>query len=152
MPYPPIDGGSQAIHSTTVGLLSNGEEVHVLAVNPTRNFVHLNSLPESYKQNVYFRTVIIDTRLKPLHAILNLFSNQSYFITRFNSVLFTYELIKVLKETNFDIVQVEHLYLSIYIDIIRKFSDAKIIFRPQNVEFQIWKRYLKKSYRICLIL
>jgi len=51
MPYPPTDGGSQSMHFTAKGLLSNGIAVKTLAINPTRNFVSMDLLPADYIAN-----------------------------------------------------------------------------------------------------
>lgn len=143
MPNPPSDGGAQAIHNTTLGLLEKGIDVKVLAVNPTRNFVDVTLLPKDYVEATRFEAVEVDTRIKPAQVALNFFKDQSYFVARFQSKAFAEKLIEVLTETNYDVVQLEHLYLYLYVDLIREHSTAKIIFRPQNVEYIIWERYLE---------
>jgi glycosyltransferase involved in cell wall biosynthesis len=45
-----------------------------------------------------------------------------------------------LKKNQFDIVQLESLYLAPYIDIIRNNSTAKVVLRAHNVEHEIWQR------------
>ncbi|MEI7801463.1 MAG: glycosyltransferase family 4 protein, partial [Bacteroidota bacterium] len=40
----------------------------------------------------------------------------------------------------FDVIQLEGVYLSQYVTVIRKYSKAKIVLRTQNVEFEIWER------------
>jgi glycosyltransferase involved in cell wall biosynthesis len=49
-------------------------------------------------------------------------------------------LIHILEEEQFDIVQLETLYLAPYIPVIRKHSKALISLRTHNVEHEIWKR------------
>ncbi len=146
MPYPPSDGGSQVMHFTTRGLLSSGVEVKVLAMNPTRIFVDENLLPKDYLQSVQFESVKVDTRLKPVSAVVNLFGNDSYFVSRFISSEFENRLREILNHSTYDIVQLEHLYLCKYIKVIRTFSKAKIVLRPQNIEFVIWQRYLNNVH------
>lgn len=141
MPFPPTDGGAQVMHFTTKGLLGNGIDVKVLAINPTRNFVNHDLLPTTYVAESKFESVIVDTRIKPLNLIINLFRRESYFIERFISLDFENKLRQLLKSEQFDIIQLEHLYLCIYIRTIKEFSKAKVILRPQNVEYVIWERY-----------
>ncbi|MFW6290554.1 MAG: glycosyltransferase family 4 protein, partial [Mariniphaga sp.] len=43
-------------------------------------------------------------------------------------------------EQNFDIVQLEGLYVCPYIPVIRKYSNAKIVYRAHNIEHEIWER------------
>lgn len=143
MPYPPKDGGAQLVHYTSRGLIAHGIDLSVLSVNPLRCFVPPESLPENYVSDCNFKCVRVDTRLHPLRMITNLFGSESYFIDRFRSADFESALIALLKEKDFDIVQIEHLYLCRYVSVIRRWSRAAIVFRPQNVEHEIWERYLR---------
>lgn len=142
MPFPALDGGSQVMHFTTKGLLANDIKVKVLAMNPTRNFINVDTLPADYLIKTEFEYVKVDTRIKIFNFIINLFKRESYFIERFLSVDFKNKIQSILEREQFDIIQLEHLYLCKYIETIRKYSNAKIILRPQNIEFIIWERYL----------
>ncbi len=145
IPWPPLDGGSQAIHYTSIGLHDIGVDLQVLAINASRKFVEGNTLPEKYRGKIKVTKVSVDTRVKAKDAVLNIFSKDSYFISRFRSAEFEKALVEKLNSRSFDIIQLEHLYMCLYINCIRKHSDAKIIFRPQNVEYIVWERYLKNS-------
>jgi len=50
-----------------------------------------------------------------------------------------------LKEGQFDVVQLETLYLAPYIPTIRKYSDAKVAMRAHNVEHEIWQRVMETT-------
>ncbi len=139
MPYPTLDGGSYSLLSTALGLVSLGIDVHVLALNTPKNWIDQKQIPTEIQESIHLHTVQVDTRIKPFKAIRYLFSKHPYFVTRFKSELFRNKLIQLLEKEQFDMVQLEHLYLTGYIETIRKYSDARIILRPQNVEFQIWE-------------
>jgi glycosyltransferase involved in cell wall biosynthesis len=139
-PFPPKDGGALAMNILTQGLLNAGHHVKVLTVNTSKHFVDLHTVDIAYKQKTNYEAVFIDTSIKPLKALLSLFSPRSYNIERFFSGEFEQTLIRILKEETFDIVHLETLYVSPYVDTIRKYSSAKIVLRSQNVEFQIWER------------
>ena len=141
MPYPPLDGGAQVMHYTTKGLLNKNTDLTVLAINPTRNFIDLDSLPQKYTEQTKFSCVTIDTSIRLLNVIKNIFRKESYFIERFISSEFVSKITSLLAAEKFDIIQLEHLYLCKYINILKKNSDAKIILRPQNIENIIWERY-----------
>lgn len=143
MPNPPMDGGAQLMHFTTMGLLENGINVKTLAINPTRNLISLDLLPSDYISITRFECVTVDTAIKPLQFLINFFRSESYFIERFISLDFETKLKDILQAETFDIIQLEHLYLCKYIKTIKRFSDAKIILRSQNVEYIIWERYIK---------
>jgi glycosyltransferase involved in cell wall biosynthesis len=82
----------------------------------------------------------LDNKIKPFDAFLNLFSKESYHINRFICPHFKEELIKLLKRKTFDIIQLETLYLTPYIETIKAHSDAHIVMRAHNVEHEIWDR------------
>ncbi len=149
MPYPPLDGGSQLINNCTEGLLQNGVSVKVFALNTTRIPVDENLISENYRTRTGLTTVTIDTKIKFQAAATNfLFNKESYFISRFYSEKVKLSLQKLLKSESFDIIQLEHLYMCLYIDVIRSYSNAKIILRPQNVEHHVWQQYGDKLKNI----
>ena len=79
-------------------------------------------------------------------ATLNLlFSDLPYNAQRFISDEFSSELVKLLTEKTFDVIQLEGLYLCPYIPVIRKYSQARIAYRAHNIEYEIWERTAKLS-------
>ncbi len=81
----------------------------------------------------------------PFHAFLNLFSDKSYHVQRFVSMDFSTKIKEILSDGNYDIVQLETLFLAPYIEIIRKYSDAKIVLRAHNIEHLIWDRVASET-------
>lgn len=143
MPNPPSDGGAQAIHNSTLGFLKNDVDLTILSMNPSRNQVDISSLPKDYLTQTKFEAVVVDTAIKPLKILLNFFKKESYFIERFRSSAFESKLKSLLSKNEYDVIQLEHLYLFLYVDLIRSHSKAKIVYRPQNVEYIIWERFLQ---------
>lgn len=143
MPYPPIDGGAQVMHYATKGLIANHVSVKILAMNPTRIFVDTALLPTEYIESTHFESITVDTRLNPFSALINLFGRDSYLMSRFKSTRFENKLIEILKIGDFNIIQLEHLYLCKYLNVIRGNSKARIVLRPQNIEYIIWERYFR---------
>ncbi|MBI5218653.1 MAG: glycosyltransferase [Bacteroidia bacterium] len=154
VPFPALEGGSIAMNVITQGLIRSGHMVKVLAMNTPKYNVETDMLPADYKKSTRIETVFLDTRVKPVDALMNLlFSKESYNIARFISKEFETKLTDILKKEKFDIIQLEMLFVTPYIEVIRKYSDAKIILRAHNVEHFIWERMaancrnpLKKFY------
>lgn len=140
VPYPPKDGGCMAMNALTEGLIREGNTVKVLAINTKKHFVDLDKLPSAYLAKTRIESVFIDTDVKFGNAFINLFKSDSYNINRFYSKSFENRLIAILKDEQFDIVQLESLYVSMYCDVIRAHSKAKIVLRAHNIEHQIWER------------
>jgi len=140
IPFPEKDGGVIAINAITNGLLNAGCEVKMLAMNTKKHFINLNIIPEKYKNDRHLDVVEIDTSVRPLGALMGLLSGKSYNISRFQSEEFSKKLAEVLQKEKFDIIHLEGLYLTPYLDIIRQYSNAPIILRTHNVEWQIWQK------------
>ena len=145
MPFPPKDGGSIAMNILTDGLIKCGHTVKVLAVNTPKHFIKEDDIDIEYRKRTAFQSVYIDTDVKPMDALLNLFSNKSYNIIRFYSKEFENTLIDILSKQEFDIIHLETLWVAYYVDTIRKYSKAKIVLRSQNVEYVIWERLAEAS-------
>jgi len=153
VPYPPRDGGSIAMNNLTQGLINTGNQVRVLAINTPNNLVYIDEVDKGYVKSTNIEAVYIDTAIRIGAAIANLFTDKSYNIERFISGDFDRKLVEVLKNDEYDIVQLESLFVAPYLDTIRKYSKAKIVLRSHNVEFEIWQRRsatcknpLKKAY------
>jgi glycosyltransferase involved in cell wall biosynthesis len=144
-PYPSKDGGSIAMNILTEGLIANGNQVTVLAINTPKHFIEDKEVDPIYRKKTDYRSVFIDTSVKPLTAFLNLFSSQSYNISRFYSSDFEEVLTELLSKETFDIVQLETLWVTPYVETIRKKSKAKVVFRSHNVEYMIWERLASTS-------
>ncbi len=139
-PYPAKDGETIAIMQLLKGLAAAQHEVTVLSINTLKHFFDLNTLPAEIKSIARFKAVTVNTHPKPLDALVNLFSAESYHYSRFYSTAFELQLIELLQKETFDIIQLEGLYLTQYILAIRKQSTAKVVLRSHNIEFQIWER------------
>jgi polysaccharide biosynthesis protein PslH len=139
-PYPPKEGGPIAMNTIVEGLIDSGHKIKVLAVNSFKYSVDINSIPDDYKEKTQIEGIFLDLRIKPLDAFLNLFSSKSYHVQRFISKEFEEKIIEILSKNKYDIIQLETLYVTPYIEAIRKHSDAKIVLRAHNIEHLIWDR------------
>lgn len=144
-PLPATDGGGQAMHSVTLGLLHCGVDVKVLTIATDKHPFLPQQMPDAYRLDTHIEAVYVDTRVKGKDALLNLFSSSSYNIDRFRSAAFSEKLRQVLLQETFDIVQLESLYMTPYIDVIRANSQAKIVLRAHNVEAALWQRQAEQE-------
>lgn len=141
VPYPTNDGGAIACMNLTSGFSLLGHEVTVLAMNTLKHHIEPVDIPESVKDWADFRLVDVPAPVSPVAAVLNLiFSGKPYNAVRFISKSFAKALQQLLSEKKFDIVQLEGLYVCPYIPVIRKHSDALIVYRAHNIEHEIWER------------
>jgi glycosyltransferase involved in cell wall biosynthesis len=152
-PYPPNDGSSIAIYNMARGLLLNNAEVHLLTINTKKHFKGDEEVPKEFRDAVHYKSVYRDTDVTLFGALGNLFSSASYFVSRFYFEQFKQELIATLSKNKFDLIQLEGLFMGVYLDVIKHYSNAKIVLRAHNVEYLIWERHLanekpgpKKTY------
>jgi glycosyltransferase involved in cell wall biosynthesis len=140
-PWPARDGGAIAILNLTKGFYRLGHQVTVLAMNTGKHHINPVEIPDDIHKTASFRFIDVPAETSYQEAFLNLlFSSEPYTAVRFVSDSFHLELIQILKETSFDIVQLEGSYLCPYIPVIREFSKAIIALRAHNIESEIWER------------
>ncbi len=143
--YPPKDGGAIGIFNYTKAFSLNGCEVTMLAMNTSKHPYDINNLPEEIKKLAQFISIDVDNRIKPFAALSCLLQNKSYNIERFISEAYNDALIDILHKNKFDVIQLEGLFLSPYIETIRAFSDATVVMRSHNIEHEIWERSAKNE-------
>ena len=127
------------------GMANAGHKVKVLAINSNKYGVDVKDIPQTYRDKTSIETVYINLAIKPVDAFFNLFTKKSYHVQRFISNNFEQKLIEILNKRDYDIVQLETLFISPYIITIRKHSKAKIVLRSHNIEHLIWKRVAEIS-------
>jgi glycosyltransferase involved in cell wall biosynthesis len=153
VPFPQNGGYAIVVTNTIKGLVNEGHEVSLVALNAKRNS-HDSSLPdEDLMGKINYRAYDIDTTVTMLGVAINLFSKTSFNIDRYYDPEFETLLIRELRNRDYDIIQFEGLFVSLYLPVVRKHSNAKLIYRAHNIENQIWWRLsqqkidpFKKSY------
>lgn len=144
-PFPLRDGESIAVTYLTRALVDLGCEVTLLTMNTSKHYVNVEDLPDSFDHYKKIYTVDVDNRVKFGGALANLFSSKSYHVSRFESRDFEQKLLEILRNEEFDVVQMETLYLAPYINLIKQNSNALIAMRSHNIEFEIWERITKQT-------
>jgi polysaccharide biosynthesis protein PslH len=138
-PSPSSDGGSMVMYGLAGCLSDLGHEISVLAMITQKHKVTEKELV-AYKMYKQVCTVEINTTARLPAMLFNfLFSKKPYNAVRFISQEFEKALISILKTDSFHVIQLEGLYVTPYISTIRKYSDAVIVLRTHNVEYEIWK-------------
>lgn len=144
-PYPPVDGGTLAMHSVTQGLLSAGCEVKVLSVCTDKHPVREQQMTAEYREATRFESVYVDLNIHLLDAAVALLCGESYHVKRYQSKAFESKLAALLQQEQFDVVHIESIFLTPYLPTIRRYSNAKVVLRAHNVEHQIWQRVAQST-------
>jgi polysaccharide biosynthesis protein PslH len=154
VPYPMNDGGNLAMRAMIDGYSEAGCEVFLLSMNTTRHWIEDGVLKTIYKNISGFETVTVDNEVKPIPTLLNyFFSHQPSHAVRFTHTGFTQKLKDVIHSFEPDVVQVESIYLTGYVNLINTLSKAIVVLRMHNIEYQVWERlagetrpFFKKMY------
>ncbi|TVQ90347.1 MAG: glycosyltransferase [Bacteroidetes bacterium] len=154
IPFPPRDGGAIATLNISLGLQALGHDITILGMNTSKHYTDLSKLPDYISNSIDIREVKTHTHINFADAFINLlFSRLPYTGTRFFTEEYSRILVKLLNEKNFDVVQIEGLYMCYYIPLIKKHSKALVAFRAHNLEHEIWERvanqdssFLRKIY------
>ena len=153
------DGGAIAVMTLSKALSSLGVDLTILSMNTRKHYFPLKKIPKEITEKINLKTIDVPAEISTKSIISNyLFSHLPYTASRFIDEKYSLALIELFQKQNFDIVQLEGLYLAPYIPLIKKHTDAKIVMRAHNVEQLIWKRvkkntgnFLKKIYLSNLI-
>lgn len=145
-PYPHIDGGCIAIKNISQGLIDKFDEIKILTISTQKHPFKKEEFPESFLEKSKIEHVFVDTKLNIVDAFSNLVTYDSYNISRFFSPDFNALLIKSLRAESYDLVILESLFTTPYIQTIRSYSSAKIVLRSHNLEHIIWKRLANETH------
>ncbi|MEZ4964006.1 MAG: glycosyltransferase family 4 protein [Saprospiraceae bacterium] len=145
-PWPLKDGAAIASTYLAKAFAELGSEVTLLSMNTSKHWFDTATLPGDFNHYSAIQTVFVDNRIRPIPAFLNLFSEKSYHVERFADAGFAQALAGLLESQAFDIVQLESLYLTPFIPVIRKHSQALIALRAHNVEHEIWERIAENAH------
>jgi glycosyltransferase involved in cell wall biosynthesis len=122
-------------------------------MSTSKHPVSADDIPGELRKNIRFIIVEVDTKLCPFKAAKNfLFSKMPYNAERFIDKEFGDKLLLLLLAEQFDVIQLEGLYLAPYVPLIRQHSKALLSMRAHNIEHEIWDRTvnqrkgLKKKY------
>jgi len=141
VPWPPKDGGAIATLTMSKGFSLLGHDVHILSMNTKKHHITIDEIPNDLKERMDFHLVDVPAKITSFGLLGNLlFSKRPYNASRFISGRFSQKLVELLQENEFDLIQLEGLYLCPYIPVIRKHSKALIAYRAHNVEHEIWER------------
>ncbi len=117
-----------------------GLEVSLFSLNPYKSKIDVDDIYDPVFDNIKFHSFSLDTEVNVWGALINIFSSQSYNVSRYYDDEAERLLEDMLKENEYDIVQFEGLFVVPYLDVVKANSKAKIIYRAHNIEFDIWER------------
>lgn len=128
------------VYNTIKGLLRLGVDITLFSINTNKHRVDVDDIYDPVFEQIKFYSFDLDTEVNVWGAVLNIFSDQSYNVSRFFDEEAARLLEEILKESEFDIIQFEGLFVVPYLDVVKANSNAKVIYRAHNIEFEVWER------------
>lgn len=127
------------------GLVQNGDEVHILALNTAKHQVEIAKLPGEILETYHLQAVDIDNNISPWNAFSNLvLSKAPFHVSRFVSKAFESALRNMLEKHRFDLVVFESLFVAPYLSVV-KAHKVPCVLRSHNVEYRIWERVIAQT-------
>lgn len=154
-PFPVIDGGCFAMNIFLKNLqaISEIEYIDYFILSTHKHPFTESAIPTDLKEKTKFHSVEVDTKLFAKNALKQLVKGKSYNLSRFFDTKVDQKIETLIHENQYDCIIFESLFPLVYLETIRKISNAKCILRAHNIEFEIWddlqlneKNPLKKWY------
>ncbi|RZL53513.1 MAG: glycosyltransferase [Pedobacter sp.] len=140
IPFPPNSGYPIVVYNTMKGLLQLGADITLFSLNPANSRLDLEDISDPIFEKIKTHTHDLDTEVNVWAAFFNIFTNESYNVSRYYNEDAARQLENVLRENTFDIIQFEGLFVVPYLDVVKANSNAKLIYRAHNIEFTMWER------------
>lgn len=140
VPFPPNSGYPIVVYNTIKGLLRHDVDITLFSINTSKNLVDVDDITDPIYDAINFHSYDIDTDANLWGMFLNVFSNESYNVSRYYDEDAAKLLENILLQNEFDIIQFEGLFVVPYLDLVKAHSKAKLIYRAHNIVFDVWER------------
>jgi glycosyltransferase involved in cell wall biosynthesis len=140
VPFPPKSGYPIVVYNTIKGLLSLDVEITLFSINTAKDKVDVDDIYDPVFENIDFYSYDLDTEVNVWGALFNIFSNESYNVSRYYDEEAAKILENILRESDFDIIQFEGLFVVPYLNTVKTNSKAKLVYRAHNIVFDVWER------------
>jgi glycosyltransferase involved in cell wall biosynthesis len=145
VPFPQNGGYAIVVCNTIKGLIALGHEVALVALNGKRYHGSVQTTEDELLQKIRYTSYDININISVLDAITNLFNKKSNDVDRYYDSEFEKLLLRELRQTVYDVIQFEGLFVTPYLPAMRKHTQARLIYRSHNIEHQVWMRLAQRK-------
>ena len=138
VPFPRNGGYPIVVCNTVLGLINLGHDVSLVALN-TKKHIHESDEKDELLDKINYRVYDIDASVSFFDGISDIFSKSTYNIDKYYDEEFEKLLIRTIRNTEYDIIQFEGLFVAPYVDSVRKNCSAKLVYRAHNIEHHTWE-------------
>lgn len=147
IPWPLDSGGRIGIYGILKYLAKRGNDIYFISY--LNNFDQ-NLVDPILQEFCHSHILNISTENRIIPAIINLFSNVPYNISKFKTKELEEFLIDFFKKYEVDVVHIDHLHLGWTVDVIKSIKDVPVILREHNLELKIMQRFSEQQTNIFL--
>lgn len=140
VPFPPHSGYPIVVYNTIKGLLNQGANISLFCLNNSKHYIDIDDIEGPVCKRIIFYHAPIDIEIDLWDAFINIFSSEPYNVSRYFNNEVARVLENVLREQEFDIIQFEGLFVVPYLEVVKTYSKAKLIYRSHNIEHEVWER------------
>jgi glycosyltransferase involved in cell wall biosynthesis len=144
-PFPQNSGYPIVVGNTIRGLINSGHQVSLFSLNPQKQKHHHQDSADDLMGQINYYCHNIDTSISLKHAIMGLFNRKLYTVDRYYHHEFERLLVKEVDNGGYDIIQFEGLFVTPYLQAVRKVTKAKCIYRAHHIEYLVWERLSKQK-------
>ncbi len=147
VPFPPNSGYPIVVYNTVKGLLKLDVKVTLFSINGSSHHIDVDDIEDPIFAEINFHSHVVDTQENLWAMLLNVFSDESYNVSRYFDEDAAKLLENILHENEYDVIQFEGLFVVPYLDVVKAHSRAKLIYRAHNIVFDVWERlaYTERS-------
>jgi len=145
VPFPQNGGYAIVVCNTIKGLIALGHEVALVALNGKRYHGSVQTNEDELMQKIRYTSYDININISVLDSITNLFNKKSNDVDRYYNAEFEKLLLRELRQTAYDVIQFEGLFVTPYLTAMRKHTKARLIYRSHNIEHQVWMRLAQRK-------
>ena len=138
VPFPQNGGYPIVVCNTIRGLVELGHDVSLVSLNAKKH-LHETGEKDELIDKINYRVYDIDASVSFFDGVLDIFSKSTSNIDRYYDEEFEKLLVRTVKNTQYDIIQFEGLYVATYMDAVRKNCTSKLVYRAHNIEHQVWE-------------
>jgi glycosyltransferase involved in cell wall biosynthesis len=144
--YPQIDGGTNAIARLMEQLMSiDDNTIDYLCYSTEKHPFDAHKFPIEWQKNLSIEAIPLENQVKFLELLRYFFSSKAYPIERYRKRNVLRALHDKLSNSAYDVLILDGLYSTAYLEEIKQRFSLKIYYRCHNVEHQIWKELGEQS-------
>ena len=144
--YPQIDGGTNAIARLMEQLMSlENNTIDYLCYSTEKHPFDKQQFPDSWQNELSMEAITLETQPKISELLPYFFSSKAYPIERYRKRNVLRALHDKLSSSAYDVLILDGLYSTAYLEEIKQRFSLKIYYRCHNIEHQIWKELGEQS-------